>query len=234
MKEEYIKWFSPNLGQETEMLVFGESGYPVIIFPTSMGRYYQNKDFKLIESVADFINNGLVKIYCPDSIDLQSWYNKQCHPSERAKNHNRYDNMILHELIPTILNGTGYNKVALAGCSFGGYHALNFGFRHPEITSYIFSMAGAFDIKPQVDGYYDNDVYFNNPPDFIPNLNDPSIWNMGIVLGTSDLDICLQSNIEMSEILNKKGIKHWLDIRKGVHDWPVWREMFPYYLSLIK
>ena len=38
-------------------------------------------------------------------------------------------------------------KVAVAGCSFGGYHAANFAFRHPGYVSHIFSMGGAFNIK---------------------------------------------------------------------------------------
>lgn len=233
MKEEYIKWYSPNLGHETEMLIFGEGGYPVIIFPTSMGKYYQNKDFGLIESVKRFVDSGKIKIYCPDSIDSESWYNKRVHPAERARSHNRYDAMILNEVAARATEETGYQKVAFAGCSFGGYHAVNFGFRHPSDTGYIFSMAGAFDIKPQVDGYYDDEVYFNNPPDFIPGLNDPAAWQMGIVLGTSDRDICLEQNHVLSDILTRKGISHWLDIRNGVHDWPVWREMFPDYISKI-
>ena len=52
MKEEYFKWYSPNLNREVEMLVFGHAGYPVILFPTSMGSYQENKDQKLIESAA--------------------------------------------------------------------------------------------------------------------------------------------------------------------------------------
>jgi len=233
MKEEYNKWYSSNLGHETEMLIFGHSGYPVILFPTSMGKYYQNKDFGLIESVQWFIDKGLVKIYCPDSIDSESWYNRKIHPADRARNHNRYDAMILNELTVRAREETGHDKIAVAGCSFGGYHAVNFGFRHPSVTGYIFSMGGAFDIKPQVDGYYDDDVYFNNPPDFIPGLNDPDIRKMGIILGTSDQDICLEQNRILSDILNLKRINHWLDIRAGVHDWPVWQEMFPAYLSRI-
>ena len=59
------------------MLIFGHSGYPLVIFPTTMGRYFESKDFKLIESVRWFLEQGKVKIYCPDSIDRHSWYNKK-------------------------------------------------------------------------------------------------------------------------------------------------------------
>lgn len=234
MKEQNIKWYSPILGQETEMLIFGEKGLPIILYPTSMGRFYQNKDFKLIEAVSWFINQGLVKIYCPDSIDTLSWYNKNVHPAQRVLNHIKYDSMIREEVVTRAQSETGSSRVAHAGCSFGGYHALNFGFRYPHLTSFIFSMSGAFDIKPQLDGYYDDNVYYNNPPDFIPSLNDDNMYRMGIVLGTSEHDGCLPQNIKMAEILSHKGIPHWLDNRpNAVHDWPVWREMFPHYLSLI-
>jgi esterase/lipase superfamily enzyme len=52
MNERYIKWYTPWLSREFEMLVFGNgSGLPLILFPTSFGRYYQNKDFRLTDSV---------------------------------------------------------------------------------------------------------------------------------------------------------------------------------------
>lgn len=235
MKEVYLKWHSPILGKEMEMLVFGEKGYPVIVFPTSMGSYSQNKDFKLIDSAAWFIEQGLVKIYTPASIDKDSWYAKHLHPEHRALNHTLYDRFVLEEVVKRACEETGHSKVAVAGCSFGAYHATNFAFRHPEKVGYLFNMGGAFDIKQQLDGYYDDNVYFNNPPDYLPGLEHPALHQMGIVFGTGDRDMCLEANIRMSEILNKKGIAHWLDIRKdAVHDWPVWREMFPHYLSLIK
>ena len=235
MKEEYFKWHSSILGKEMEMLVFGERGYPVIVFPTSMGSYTQNKDFKLIEAAAWYIENGLVKIYTPASIDNDSWYGKHLHPADRARNHVLYDQFVLEEVVKRACAETQHNKVTMAGCSFGAYHATNFAFRHPEFVGYLFNMGGAFNIKDQVKDYYDDNVYFNNPPDYLPGLNNPSLNDMGIVFGTGDKDMCMEANVQMSEILNKKGISNWLDVRPGAeHDWPVWREMFPHYLSLIK
>jgi esterase/lipase superfamily enzyme len=100
-------------------------------------------------------------------------------------------------------------------------------------------LGGAYDIKQFIMGYYDDNCYFNNPPDYLPNLNDEwylnKIRNMGIILGTGEKDICLQDNINLSGILKCKGIEHWLDVRQGaIHDWPWWREMFPEYLSQIR
>jgi esterase/lipase superfamily enzyme len=234
IKEEYYKWHSPSLNRDIEMLVFGHAGQPVILYPTSKGAYYQNKDQGMLDAAQYFLENGKVKIYCPDSIDAESWYNKSIPPHARAWNHELYDRMISTELVPWAQHETGFGRMAFAGCSFGGYHAVNSAFRHPNLASYCFSMSGAFDIKQFTDGYYDDTIYFNNPVDYIPNDNNPNLWKMGIILGTSEYDICKPDNERMDAILQHKNIRHWLDMRpNATHDWPVWREMFPHYLSLI-
>jgi esterase/lipase superfamily enzyme len=234
MQEQYHKFYSHRLGRDIEMLEIGHWGYPIILFPTSMGRYYENKDFKLVDTVSWFIETGKIKLYCIDSIDRDSWYAKHLHPSVRVYNHSCYDRMISEELIPTIRQQCTVEKVGVAGCSFGGYHAVNFGFRHPEQVAYIFSMGGAFNIKSHLDGYYDDTVYFNNPTDFMQAEEGWRFGHQKIVLGTSEHDFCKGDNEWMSSILNSKGIRHWLDIRPFAnHDWPVWREMFPHYLSMI-
>jgi esterase/lipase superfamily enzyme len=234
IKEEHYKWHSPSLDRDMQMLVFGHGGQPVILFPTSKGAYYQNKDQGMIEAAHWFLENGRVKIYCPDSIDAESWYNKSISPLERAYNQDRYDRMIATELVPWAQHETGFERMAFAGCSFGGYHAVNTAFRHPHLASYCFSMSGAFDIKQFTDGFYNDTIYFNNPVDYIPGDNNPNLWKMGIILGTSEHDICKADNERMDMILQQKNIRHWLDLRPdATHDWPVWREMFPHYLSLI-
>lgn len=232
MKEQHYKWYSQNLDKEIEMSIFGEGGYPVIIFPTTMGRFYEAKDFKLIESARWFVEQGIVQLYCPDSINDLSWYDKSIHPAQKVKNHTWYDKAMLEELVEKIRWNTPAGKVAVAGCSFGGYHAANFAFRHPEVVSHMISMSGAFSITSFMDGHYDDNVYFNNPVDFLPNSNNPALWDMKIILGTSEWDICRKSNEELSGILKQKGIEHWYDQRGWQeHDWPLWREMFPHYLS---
>ena len=234
MTEHHHRWYSPSLSQDIEVLAFGTRGYPVILFPTSLGRYYENKDFKLIESVAWFIEEGLVKIYCPDGIDRLSWYNKSIHPAERVKNHVWYDLMVCNELVPLAQRETGVNKVATAGCSFGGYHATNFAFRHPNQVAHLFTMGAAFDIRQFVDGYHDENVYFNNPPEYLPNAQNEHFQWMNIILGTAEHDFCKNANFDMARILSAKNIPYTLDVKPfGDHDWPVWREMFPQYLNTI-
>lgn len=232
MKEEHKKWHSPTLGKDFDMLVYGHYGTPVIVFPSTMGRYFESKDFKLIDSVAHLINEGKVKIYCPDSVDALSWYNKRVHPGERVKNHMWYDKFIANEIVDAIRSEYGIDKVVVAGASFGAFHAANFAFKHPDMVSHLFCMSGSFDVRSFLDGHYDDNVYFNNPVDYLPNDSNPELWNLKITLGFGEWDICKDATLRLSSILNDKGMSHWLDERKWAeHDWPLWRMMFPHYLS---
>ena len=234
MKEEHFKWHSPHLGRDIEMMVYGHTGQPVVIFPSTMGRYYESKDFKLIESVRWFIEQGLVQIYAIDSIDKLSWYNREVHPLVKTLNHVQYDKMIRWELVERVRYNTGSHRVVVSGASFGGFHAANFAFRHPDVVSHLFCMSGAYDIRMFMNGYYDDNVYFTNPIDYLPSLNHPDLWRMKIILGTSEWDICRPANEQLSAILTSKNVNHWLDMRGWLpHDWQLWREMFPHYLSLI-
>lgn len=220
------------------MMVFGHSGYPVVLFPTSRGRFYQCKDFKLVESASGLVDSGKIKIYCPDGIDTESWYNYSIHPADRVQTHIAYQDLILNEVIAFAKHETGKKKVAVSGCSFGAYHAANIAFRYPDKISYLICMGGAYNIKQFIMGYYDDNCYFNNPPDYLSGLSDS--WylsryrEMGIVLGTGEWDMCLDENIKLSNLLKDKKVQHWLDVKAGTgHDWQWWREMFPHYLSQI-
>ena len=235
MKEEYFKWFSNFLQRDVQMLVFGHAGYPVVLFPTSKGSFHENRDMGLIASAQWYIEQGLIQIYCPESNDAQSFYNKSVHPHQRIEQHVAYDKMICHELVERIRLNTRVGKVVTAGCSFGGYHAANFAFRHPGYVSHMFSMSGAFSIRSFMDGYVHDDIYYNSPLEFLGALHDNELWNMDIVLGTSNWDICYDSNLQLHKVLKSRGLPHWLDVRQNrQHDWDVWKEMFPHYLSRIK
>lgn len=238
MKETHQRWHTPHLSRDFEMLVFGHAGFPVVLFPTSLGRYYQCKDFGLIDAVAPLVDAGRFRIYCPDGLDEQSWYNRSIHPADRVRTHQAYENVILHEVVPQAQRESGRDRVALAGASFGGYHAVNFSLRHPDRVSYCLSLSGSFDIRSFLDGHYDDNAYFHNPVDYLPNLTDQwylgHLRRMGIVLGTGDRDGCRDRNLHLSHLLHARGIPHFLDDRANCgHDWNYWRDMLPHYLSLI-
>jgi esterase/lipase superfamily enzyme len=238
MNREYHKWYSPELGRDMELLVFGHAGIPVVVFPTSQGRFYQYEDFGMIAAVAQRYESGALQAFCVDGVDSESWYNKSAHPRDRIRRHAQYERYILRELLPFVRSRNASPQLVVTGCSFGGYHCVNFALRHPDLVTHSISMGGAFDIKQFLDGYYDEEAYYNNPPDFIPNLADP--WYLDqyrhrtrLILVTGEEDICLAENERLSRIFAAKDIPHILDVwgdRTG-HDWPWWQQMAVKYLA---
>jgi len=118
MKRTYGSWESPSLGRTMEYLWFGDRGRPLLVFPTSMGRFYQNEDFGLVAALADKVDAGWLQIICVDSVDAESWYNRQAHPRDRARRHDDYDRYLRNEMFPLIIERTGGN-IAVCGASFG-------------------------------------------------------------------------------------------------------------------
>jgi len=231
MNREYLKGYSRELGREMELLVFGHAGPPLLVFPTSMGKFFEYEDRGMIGALGAKIDGGELQVFCPDSVDTESWYNKGVHPRVRLMRHLQYERYILHELLPYLRSRNQSQQLAVTGCSFGGYHAVNFALKHPDVVSRCVSMSGAFDIHQFLDGYYDNDCYFNCPTDFLPNMSDDWFLSryrkMKIVLAAGEWDICLGHNQDLSRMLHAKAIPHWLDVwgDHADHEWPWWLKM---------
>jgi esterase/lipase superfamily enzyme len=231
MMREYHKWFAGALGRDMEMLSFGHAGVPVLVFPTSLGKYFEYEDREMIATMGDRIGGGALQFYCVDSVDGESWYNKQAHPYWRVQRYLQYERYLLEDVLPLIHRKNPSQRLAVTGCSFGGYHALNFALRHPDIVTDVITMGGAFDIKQFMNGYYSDEVYFNNPPDFLPGLGDHEqlerMRRMNIILATGEHDQCWNENERMAGIMQAKSIPHQLAVwRDGTgHDWPWWQKM---------
>jgi esterase/lipase superfamily enzyme len=213
-----------------EFLVYGHAGAPILVFPTSMGRCYQYEDFGMIATLSQRIDSGQYQVFCVDSVDEESWYNKG-NPSQRARRHSQYDHYVASEFVPYIRSRNQASHLIATGCSFGGYQCINFALRHPDQVSGAVSMGGGFDMEQFVDGYHDDDVYFNSPFQYIPNLSDgwylARIRGQRLVLATGEVDICRADNERLSSVMSAKGIPHWLDVwGNGTgHDWPWWKQM---------
>ena len=115
-----------------ELLVFGHGGAPVLVFPTSMGRFYQYEDSGMVETLHRHIEQGWIQLFCVDSVDSESWYNFSAPPHDRAVRHNQYDAYLVQEVLPFIHSRNRAEFLIATGNSFGAYHAVNLAFRHPE------------------------------------------------------------------------------------------------------
>jgi len=232
MKREYHRWHSPSLQREMEMLVFGHGGLPVLVFPSSMGRFFDYEDRGMINAIAWQYESGAMQAFCPDSVDAESWYNKSAHPADRVRRHMAYESYILNEVVPLIRRMNPSGDILTTGCSFGGFHAMNLALKQPDIFTRCVSMSGAFEMRSFLNGHYDDNCYYNNPVDYLPALGDS--WFMDyyrdsnrFLMAVGEWDICLSENQRMASIMHSKDIPHRLDIwgEQAVHDWPLWQKM---------
>src|SRR5438309_4359652 len=139
-----------------EMLIFGHAGLPVLVFPTSCGRFYEFEERGMVATLDGKVQNGDLQFFCVDSIDGESWYNRGIGPDWRIARHVQYETYVLDEVVPLIRQKNGNPRLIATGCSFGGYHAANLALKHPEQFAGFLSMSGAFDLTSFLDGFYDS------------------------------------------------------------------------------
>lgn len=236
MNREYHKWWSWRLNRDMELLVFGHAGVPILVFPTSQGRFYEFEDRGMVTAIGDKIQNGEIQLFCLDSVDSESWYNRSVPPRWRIARHVQYESYIMEEVLPLVRLKNMNPRLASLGCSFGGFHAVNIALRHPDRITGFFSMSGAFDLSSFLSGYYDEDVYFHLPTHYLPGLTDRWYFDRyqknHYVLVTGWDDHCLSHSQNLARIMGEKGVPHNLYIWESwnSHDWPTWAQMMNVYL----
>jgi esterase/lipase superfamily enzyme len=235
MNRTHYRHWSPALGRDMELLAFGQGGARVLAFPTSCGRFWDWEDRGLVRSLSGPIERGEIQLFCLDSVDAESWYDYHKHPGDRVRRHDQYDCYVFQEVLPFTEQLNGSPFAIVTGASFGGYHAVNFGLRHPERIGRVLSMSGLCDIRRLIGDWYDDPVYFHNPVDFIANEHDPdrlsALRRLDIILAVGESDSLCASNQLLSQRLWEKGIGNALRIWHGfAHDWPFWEQMLARYL----
>jgi esterase/lipase superfamily enzyme len=237
MRREHHAWESPALwGRRMELLVFGHAGARVLVYPTSMGSYFEWEDRGMVGALAEHLERGWIQLFCVGSVDAESWYARWRHPHDRAEWQDRYDRYVHEEVLPlsTRLNANPF--LITAGASFGAYHALTFALRHPGLVSRAIGLSGLYDIKQQTNGYSDELVYLHNPCDFIQHEHEPGrlalLRRLDIILAVGRDDGLCANNVYFSGVLWSKQIGNALRIWDGwAHDWPWWRRMIEQYIG---
>ena len=231
MDRQYSYDWSPSLGREMELLNFGHAGQPVLVFPTSMGRFYQWEDFGMVGLLARRLAAGRLSLWCLDSVDGESWYAEDRSPDERVSRHLQYERYVLEEVLPRLPD-----LPVLTGTSFGAFHAALFCLRHPDRFRGWIGLSGLYDNSRFLDGFHSDETYFTNPLAFLPKLTDQRyltpLREMSLkVIATGTDDPNVADSIALAEQLQAKGIEARLDLWPGwQHDWPYWYRMLDQYL----
>lgn len=234
-------WRSPRLDLDMPIVSYGDRGHPLLLLPTAQADFLENERFFLIKAIEPHIFAGKVRVFSIDSINRHAWMNKHVSVPEAARRHHLYARYVEEEVVPHIRRVIGNDsaRLAISGASFGAFHAANQFFRRPDLFDTLIAMSGFYDLGPDyLNGYGDDNVYFNNPVSYIKNLSDPqTFWwlehsEIHIVTGQGAYEAPHCSK-NFSTLLWDKGIWNNLDLwgHDVNHDWPWWRRMLDHYIG---
>lgn len=220
--------------------------YPTIYLLHGLTGHFDNWGSKT--KIAEYVASYNYIIVMPEGNN--GWYTD----SATVPN-DKYESYIAQELIPEIdknfRTSADRNHRAVAGLSMGGYGAVKFGLKNPEMFALVGSFSGALGAASlterevgtrgtiaesilSVFGKADSETRRQNeifklvkemPADKIKNL--PFIY---LDCGTEDF--LIENNREFAALLFEKKVRHEFRQLPGAHDWKFWDAQIREFLEL--
>jgi esterase/lipase superfamily enzyme len=243
VRRESRRLYSPAIGSDGEVIAYGHWGMPVLAFGAEAGWAAQFEQTGMIDAVAGLIEAGRVKLYTVDSFDRGSWTNPDAGREDRALAHLRFEDWIVHQVVPFVHDDCGGPRdILTTGVSLGAHHAVNFAFRRGDLFPVALGLSGVYDLDHVGWGDRGDTFYFTNPMDYVAGLHGDHLdWlrsrlRVVLVCGQGmweDTTRALESTRAFAGLLADKGINHELDLwgHDMPHDWPSWRRQLAYHLD---
>ena len=247
MHISYHKEYSEHLEKEMEYKIYGHAGKPMLVFPSSEGRFYQYEDSGMINALSGFINAGLLQVWTVDSIDTHTYFSKHWDKLKLNDLHNKYFQYIEEEIIPSIIKTSKKNNkrkklgLIITGCSFGAYHAANFYFKNPKDIDTVIGLSGVYSTDMFFHDYKPEEIYKNSPIDYLKNADKKTIkkYQKAALIfccgqGAYE-DEMLYDTYRLAQVLDEINVPAWIDIwGKDVdHDWPWWQKQIVYFIEKV-
>jgi esterase/lipase superfamily enzyme len=233
-------WYSERLHKEMPIAVYGHYGFALLLVPTAAADFLEYERFQLIEAIRPFIEGGKVKVFSINSINNESWMNDDVDPRSKVIRHKQFNDYVYEEVIPFIRTHTSKETpVIISGASFGALHSMNLFLKRPDLINGVLAMSGVYDLTEYTKGYYDENVYFNSPQHYLPNLTDHQTLeqirkshHIHIFSGSGPYEDPSAAG-RFAKTLYDKGINYELDVwgPQWPHDWNTWRNVLPIYLE---
>ena len=236
MERSLTSWYSPHLHKEMPIAVYGHYGFALLMVPTAAADYLEYERFELINSLSPLINAGKLKIFSVNSINTESWMNDHMNPRDKSIRHQQFNNYIFEEVVPFIKTHTDpRTSIVTCGASFGALHSMNLFLRRPDLINGVIGLSGVYDLTEYTKSYFDDNVYFNSPQHYIPNLTDHHVLEQIrksypiYIFSGSGAHEDPNASRSFASILYNKGITYELDIwgSEWPHDWQTWRAALP-------
>jgi len=245
---EYRKDYSHQLGRDMEYKVYGHSGKPVIVFPTSFGRFWQWEDMGMIDVMSGFINDGKIQVWTIDGLDNETFKSSHWDMLGNTRRYDQYMGYVREDLLPHIRNWSRWSnngfehKAIVTGASMGAFHAANFFFHQPWHLDTLIAMSGAYSTQGFFGDYKPDEVAAYSPLNYLQGSFVDSRWlaykrcNIILACGQGAWEEPMLTETKLlADMLRNRDIPVWEDLwgYDMDHDWPLWRRQMPYYLDTI-
>lgn len=243
MYRDAISYHSNVLGEDLGVIVYGMTGYPIIVFQTQDSKCTNYEDFGMISVLADYIDGGKVQLFCVDSIDQESWSNTNGDKSWRAQRQEDYFRFVTDELVPYVHDRNGSDLRPLAtGCSMGATHSAIAALRRPDLFQGCIALSGVYRTSFFFGDWMDENLYMNDMVQLLHDLpaDHPYIdlynhRSLCFCVGQGAWEDGLSDLRDMDASFKRLGISAWCDFwgYDVNHDWPWWKKQMRYFLPIV-
>ena len=242
---QYFKMYSPALNRDMECKVYGHAGRPVLFIPCQDGRFFDFEGYKMAEVWSPWIESGQVMVIAIDTIDKETWSDKNGNADHRINLHEAWIRYITNEVVPFIqgiaMQRNGWNEapgIMTFGCSLGATHAVNLFYRFPQHFDSMMALSGIYTSEYGFGTYMNAQIYENSPVHYLDQMpyHHPYVqmYNRGrsvICVGQGAWEQP-ETTRKLDEIFKRNGINTWVDFWGSDvnHDWPWWYKQVVHYL----
>lgn len=243
MSSRHVLLESPALGRRAHVWCFGDVGRPVVVFPSNAGVAHEWQQSGMVDALGPLLAAGRIKLYCPESNISQS-FSGEGPLHERMHRHRLYEHFISDTLVPFIREDCRdpEARMVATGCSMGALFSALFALKFPEVFEGALCMSGRYRGDRFIRGGYSDEVYFNDPLAFVPNLEGAALervrhhTHLTLVVGRGAFEnSCIPETIELGGWLQRKGIPSHLGVwgQDSRHDYSWWRRQAAHYLPQV-
>lgn len=231
------RWHSERLGREVTVARWGEVGTPFLIYPTAGGDAEEIERFLVIDTLAEYLEAGLVKVYSCDSIAGRAMLAGEGTPEHRMRLMDRFLDFVGLELVPAIRADCRSADIGIAvgGASIGAFNALASICRYPDAFTHALCMSGTYDLERFLKAPITRDFYVASPLHYLHELDGSrldALRGRFVLLASGEGEAeDIGESWRIAAELGGRGIPNRVDSwgTEWKHDWPTWRNMLHRY-----
>ena len=224
---------SESLNEELDIIVYGSTGRPVIVFPTfdfSAGSWETGG---MLTRLSELVDSGRIQLFCTDSIDGESWYAQNSALDYRSERQEAYFSYVTDILVPYVRShSSSQEKPLVVGCGIGATNAAVAMLRRPDLFGGLLALSGVFDARFLSKGSVNQLWLKNSPIDIARSLDKTAITALeklplAFAYGQGQGEDAIDSMRAVEATFQDLGLdatfEYWgYDV---THGWPWWQEM---------